>query len=308
MFNEKVDFTSSNRLRYSDLHSLMEMIHSATGIVLTEAKTELMSARLRKRMRALSIPTYREYMRYLNDPNNHDEYAALIDVMTTNTTQFFREPHHFQILEEQILPDIVRRIGEDELLRIWSAGCSLGAEPYTLAMVLARYFGNNYDRFSIIGTDISRPMLQKSKQGIYPEEFILDIVPKYMQHLYLMRGKDKYEGHFRVVPEIRDRIEFRYLNLIESSFNIQSPINIIFCRNVTIYFNHDTRVNLMRKFYQTLEPGGYLFIGHSETLNGINTDFKIIEPTVYQKPLLRGSTAVAPTQMNYNRSIFTDRT
>ncbi len=263
-----------------------EFIHSQCGIKLPLSKKVMLTSRLNRRLRALGMTSFEEYYNYIISPEGHsEELAQMIDVVTTNKTDFFRESVHFDILTQQILPTLLRsgRVGSKRKLYVWSAGCSSGEEPYTLAMVLSEFFaGNVKDKFSILATDISTKVLATARQGIYDKDLI-EPVPNVLKHKYLMRGKNSHAGFFRVVPELRGCINFRKLNLMDRDFGIKTPIDIIFCRNVVIYFDRQTHIKLFDKFYNQLTPDGYLFIGHSESLHGINGQFDAVIPTVYKK-------------------------
>lgn len=268
-----------------DLRDLIDIIYTTTGIALNESKKELVAARLHKRLRALGLATFKEYVKLLHTPKGSEEICSLVDVITTNTTHFFREPRHFDVLRETALPTLCRqsRFRIQKRVYVWSAGCSFGAEPYTLAMTLADYFTGDDGDYSILATDISRRVLTKARQGIYPAEEIGPHVPPMLKYRYLMQGKGSQTGNYRLVPELRERVDYRYLNLMDEEYQLEQPFDIIFCRNVIIYFDEPTRITLIRKFYDHLAPGGYLFIGHSETLHGINNQMTAIEPTVYRK-------------------------
>ena len=253
------------------------------------AKKTMLTARLTKRLRTLGISSFHEYFDFVrNSKDRSDELVRMIDVVTTNKTDFFCESQHFDFLVQNALPDLVRnrRMGPAGKLNIWSAGCSSGEEPYTLGMVLSEFFRNQRGGgFSILATDISTRVLAVAQRGIY-EERLVEPVPRQMKRRYLMRGKGSQEGFCRVVPELRKCMQFRRLNLIEGrNFGLRTGMDIIFCRNVIIYFDRKTQIRLFEKFYNQLEPGGYLFIGHSETLHGINDQFLSVGTAVYQKPV-----------------------
>ena len=263
-----------------------KLIFEHTGIHLADGKKTMVASRIIKRLRRLSLKSFNEYYLFLQDGHSFDqELTLLIDAITTNKTEFFREHEHFQILVNNVLP----ALHHDQVwqqydgLRIWSAGCSTGEEPYTLSMVLADEPSVAKSGYSILATDISMEVLQTATRAVYSKSLVQQIPPNF-RFKYMMAGKGDYKGYFRVLPEIRSKVRFGQLNLMDRSFGIQKKMHIIFCRNVIIYFNLETKRELIRKFYHQLLPGGYLFLGHSESLSNVNSDFKTVAPTVYRKP------------------------
>ncbi|MBW2596569.1 MAG: protein-glutamate O-methyltransferase [Deltaproteobacteria bacterium] len=266
-----------------------EFVYARCGIKMPPAKKTMLTARLLKRLRDLELTSYKEYYEYINTPEGRSkELVKMIDVVTTNKTEFFREAEHFDFLAKSALPALVgsRQARSRRRLNIWSAGCSSGEESYTLAMVLAEFFSitQPLNRFSILATDISTQILATAKKAIYRKETV-EPVPVMLQQKYLLRGKDSQKDLCRVVPELRHCITFRHLNFMDKDFGIRPKMDIIFCRNVVIYFDRQTQIKLFEKFYNQLVPGGYLFIGHSESLHGINERFQNVATTVYRKPM-----------------------
>ncbi|MHC1710670.1 MAG: protein-glutamate O-methyltransferase CheR [Solidesulfovibrio sp.] len=262
---------------------LSEFIHTEVGIKLPLSKKVMVEARLQKRLRQLDMPRYREYLDYLFSPNGiDDELVQLIDVITTNTTEFFREPRHFEIMTQDTLPAWRKEHGTGRQFRLWSAGCSTGEEPYTLCLVLSEFARRSPGfRFSIMATDISTRVLSMAKNGVYPEERVAKMSLD-LKHRYFLRSKDHTRKLVRLVPEVRQCIDFRRLNFMES-FGFPEPMDIIFCRNVMIYFDRATQERLLQKFCTQLRPGGFLFIGHSESLTGMDLPLSQHAPTVYRK-------------------------
>ena len=269
-----------------------EFIYARCGIKLPPAKKTMLTARLLKRLRDLGLTSYKEYYEYIDTQEGRSkELTRMIDVVTTNKTEFFREVKHFDFLAKSALPALVgsTQARSQRKLNIWSAGCSSGEESYTLAMVLTEFFNGRQtgsrplDQFSILATDISAQMLTTAKRAIYPKETV-EPVPVMWRQKYLMRGKNSQKEFCRVVPELRHCITFCHLNLMDKDFGIKTRMDIIFCRNVVIYFDRQTQRRLFEKFYDQLVPGGYLFIGHSESLHGINERFQSVATTVYRKP------------------------
>jgi len=271
----------------TEFRRLSGFIHAECGIKLPPVKKTMLTLRLVRRLRSLGMTSFSDYYDYVSHrPGRFTELPLMINVVSTNKTEFFRESRHFDFLVEKVLPDLTRsglnrRRGHLEFL---SAGCSSGEEPYTLAMVLDDFFRNVPEKdFSILATDISTDVLQKAVRGIYPD-CNGEQIPLKFRKQYLMRGKGSQSGYCRVVPELRSRIRFQRLNLKAEKFHI-GMMDVIFCRNVIIYFDRETQKALFNNFYDHLNPGGYLFIGHSESLHGINDRFRLVVPTVYRKPI-----------------------
>lgn len=260
-----------------------EFIQAELGIKMPASKKTLLEARLQKRLRELGMDSHEEYCEYLFSPHGMDEeLVKLVDVVTTNTTDFFREPKHFDILENKVLPDLVGRKGVARGVNIWSAGCSSGEEPYTLAMVLSEFTRQNTGfHFSILATDISTQVLRMAVRAIYPESKIAPIPQDYRKR-YLLRSKDHTRKLVRIAPEARDTVRFRRLNFMEE-FTFKKQLDIIFCRNVVIYFDRQTQEKLFNRFCRKLAVGGYLFIGHSESLAGMSLPLELVAPTVYRR-------------------------
>ncbi len=272
-----------SQLTDKDFKRFSEFIYKEVGIKLPNSKKTMIEARLQKRMRALSIPTHSQYVEFLfSEQGMESELIHLIDVVTTNTTDFFREPMHFEFLASQILPQWLAANGAARALRLWSAGCSIGMEPYTLAMVLTEFANKNSGfKYSLLATDISTQALEKAVKAIYEEERVAP-VPHEMKTKYLLRSKDRKKRLVRIVPELRKKVEFRRLNFMEP-FSFPEPKDIIFCRNVVIYFDKPTQEVLFNKFCKQLKPGGHLFIGHSESLAGMTLPLEQVRPTVYRR-------------------------
>ncbi len=266
-----------------EFQQLASFIYKEVGIKMPPAKKTLLEARLQKRLRLLRLPSYTAYCDYLFSPEGlAAELHQLIDVVTTNTTDFFREPKHFDLLRDTVLPSWIKGPGRYKTLRIWSAGCSIGMEPYTLAMVLSEYQEANPEfRYSILATDISTQALEKARAAIYDEERVAP-VPMFMKKKYLLRSKDRGKGLVRVSPELRRVVAFQRLNFMEA-FSFSEPMHIIFCRNVIIYFDRATQERLFQKFCANLHGGGHLFIGHSESITGMTLPLKQLAPTVYTR-------------------------
>jgi chemotaxis protein methyltransferase CheR len=262
---------------------LSQFIHTQVGIKLPQGKKVMLEARLQKRLRVLGMDSYESYVDFLfTEKGQQSELRPLIDVVTTNTTEFFREPKHFEILVQDILPEWMRRTGGQRTLRLWSAGCSFGMEPYTLSMVMHEFAGwNKSFSFSILATDISTRALQHAARGVYEQDKIGSI-PQQFRKKYLLRSKDPNKALVRMGPELRQTIDFRRLNFMEE-FSFDKELDIIFCRNVIIYFDKPTQERLFRQFCRCLQKDGHLFIGHSESLSGMALPLEQIAPTVYRR-------------------------
>lgn len=261
-------------------------IYDSVGIKMPPAKKTMLEGRLQKRLKALGMGSFEEYSDFVfSRKENDSELIHLINAITTNKTDFFREPAHFDFLVKNALPSILsgRREMQREPLRIWSAGCSSGEEPYTLAMVLSEFSEKKTDvRFSILASDISTKILETARVAIYPEDRT-DTIPLSLKKKYLLRNKNPDLSVVRINPQLRSLVSFRRINFMDDDFGIAEKMDVIFCRNVVIYFDKQTQQILMRKFFRQLRPGGYLFIGHSETLNGLDVNFKPVASTVYRK-------------------------
>lgn len=274
-------------LSESDLHRLSEFIHTECGIKMPPSKKTMLEARLQKRLRFLGLSSFSQYCDYVFSPQGMEsELVHMIDVITTNKTDFFREPSHFSYLTQKALPDLIVAYGAAvrKKFAIWSAGCSTGEEPYTLAIVLSE-FSESYPgfTFTVLATDISTKVLEKAKTGIYEEER-LEPVPAHLVKKYFLKSKNREKKLVRIVPELRQLVKFRRLNFMDEDFGFREPINIVFCRNVIIYFDRPTQERLLNKLCRHLAPGGYVFMGHSETLNGLDVPLISVAPTVYRKP------------------------
>ena len=261
----------------SQFQEISRIIYHQCGISLKSGKEALVRARLLKRLRALQIRSVKEYMDLISSDKGRDEIDTLIDVMTTNKTSFFRESAHFDYLTEEILPTFTHH-----RLRFWSAACSSGEEPYTLAMVLREAIpAIDQKDVLILSTDISNQMLETARKGIYSKER-LDGIPQAYVQKYFKRCLDGTEQRYRVRSELRKLVRLAPLNLMQA-WPMKGPFNVIFCRNVMIYFDRPTQQRLVNRFWDLLDTGGYLFVGHSEGLSGIRHDFTYMNPAIYKK-------------------------
>jgi chemotaxis protein methyltransferase CheR len=266
-----------------DFRRFSEFIHAECGIKLPLGKKTMVEARLQKRLRLLGMATFREYNEFIFSPSGlAEELSHLIDAITTNTTEFFRESKHFEIMVQAVLPHWVAMRGLTHPLRVWSAGCSSGEEPYTLAMVLSEFAEKTPGfRFSITATDISSQVLEKARRAVYPEDRVAGMSFD-LKRKYLLRSKDRQKRLVRIAPDLRERVTFSRLNFMEE-FSFKDPMDIIFCRNVMIYFDRATQETLLNKFCRQLRKDGHLFIGHSESLTGMDLPLRQVSPTVYRR-------------------------
>lgn len=265
-----------------EFNRLAELITSELGIKLPPVKRTMLQARLQKRLRVLGLTSYAAYCDYLFESGALErERPYLYDVVTTNTTYFFREPKHFSLLMQEVLPALLFD-EQRRKLRVWSAGCSTGEEAYTLAMLLMDFCQRHQSyTFKVLGTDISTQVLRYAVRAIYSKQKA-DGIPRHLLTQFFMRSKDRNKEEVKIVPELRDKVEFRRLNFMEE-FSFQQSMDIIFCRNVIIYFDRRTQEELLHKLCHQLRPGGYFFSGHSESISGMNLPLETVAPTVYRK-------------------------
>jgi chemotaxis protein methyltransferase CheR len=264
-----------------------EFIIGQCGIKMPPSKKIMLEARLQKRLRTLGISNFREYFTHVLGEGGRDELVHMLDAVTTNKTDFFREPVHFNYLAQTILPECIeereRSKGSGKPFVVWSAGCSTGEEPYTLAMVLSDFADLHTSfRFSILATDISTKVLDRAREAVYDAERVA-AVPLAMKQKYLLRSKDPRKGSVRIGPELRSIVQFKRLNLMEEAFSFSEPVDVIFCRNVIIYFDRKTQEQLITRFCKVLKTNGHLFLGHSESIHGFTLPLRRLTSTVYRK-------------------------
>ncbi len=270
-----------------EFEELGELIRAHSGIKMPAAKKPMLEARLLKRLRALGLASFREYCDVLvRSPGGAEELVHMIDAVTTHKTDFFREPVHFNYLTETVLPAYLECRGKWGYGRfaLWSAGCSTGEEPYTLAIVLSEFAAENRGfLFTVTATDISAAVLEKARLGIYAEEQVA-AVPQQLRQRYFMRSRDRDKSLVRIVPELRPHVRFMRTNLMDERFTpFEEGVDAIFCRNVIIYFNRETQYRLLHHFCRVLKGGGHLFLGHSETVHGFDLPLVRTGSTIYRK-------------------------
>ncbi|SIR36744.1 chemotaxis protein methyltransferase CheR [Rhizobium sp. RU35A] len=271
-----------DRLSQRNFDRLSKYIYEYSGIKMPITKITMLEGRLRRRLRVTGIATFDEYCDYLF---KHDgmarEQVYLIDAVTTNKTDFFREPKHFEFMAKTAVPELLA--GGVSQLRIWSSACSTGAEPYTMAMVLADLMTDRRDAdYRVIATDLSTEVLQVARKAIYPMD-MLSPIPADLARRYVMQPRDPSRGEGRIVPALRQKVAFGRLNLMDESYSVPEQQHIIFCRNVLIYFDKPTQLHVLGRLCDCLIPGGFLFIGHSETATGFNLPIKQVANTVFKR-------------------------
>jgi chemotaxis protein methyltransferase CheR len=263
-----------------------KLIYAETGIWLGGAKTALLCGRLFRRLRALQMDSLESYYECVSAPEAEEERARMIDAITTNETRFFREPKQFDFLAQKVLPQWQRE-AESGLrprrLRIWSAGCSSGEEPYTIAMLVAGHLPAEagWD-VRILATDISNRVLEKATKGVYPINRLSELPPDLL-HAFMLRGVAERQGEMKVKVEIQQMITFQRLNLDRESDLVEGPFDAIFCRNVLIYFDAASKHRVITNLYGRLSPSGLLFVGHAENLSSMSLQLRCIEPSIYLK-------------------------
>jgi chemotaxis protein methyltransferase CheR len=264
-----------------DYARLRELIYTQTGICLSPEKKTMVEVRLKRRLRTLNMATYSAYCDFVfGRKGMREELVFLINVITTNKTDFFREPAHFAFLAQKALPELAVN---GRPFVVWSAGCSSGEEPYTIAMVMSEYAQAHPGfRFHILASDISTAVLEKAEMGVYSTECVAPI-PLAFKRKYLLRSRDSNSTRVRVVPELRKLVEFRRLNFMDADYMLAGKVDAIFCRNVLIYFDRATQESILRKLVHNLTPSGYLFVGHSETLHDMDLPVVPVAPALYRK-------------------------
>jgi len=271
-----------DRLSKRNFDALSRYIYDYSGIKMPITKITMLEGRLRRRLRATGIGTLDAYCEYLFKQNGlATESTYLIDAVTTNKTDFFREPKHFEYVERVVLPEMLA--AGHKKLRVWSSACSTGAEPYTMAMVLQEFASANREvDYRILATDLSTDVLQAARRGVYPRDMIVP-VPKNIQQKYVMVARERGRTDVRVSPRLRAKVGFARLNLMDDSYPVGDPMHMIFCRNVLIYFDKVTQAKVLTRLCDCLMPGGYLFVGHSESVTGIPLPVKQVANTVFRK-------------------------
>ncbi|WP_321394023.1 protein-glutamate O-methyltransferase CheR [uncultured Desulfuromusa sp.] len=267
----------------SEFTQLRDLIYQRFGINLTEQKRSLLVGRLQKLMRKLNLPTFSAYFEYLDQDKTEAGLSELVDLISTNHTYFNREKDHFDYFSETALPAVIDRLKKQNRkdLRIWCAGCSTGEEPYTLLMLMMEYLGADYRSWDagILATDISDRALTIARSGTYATDRVMQLPEPLRRKYFTPAGP----GEMAVADKVKNEVTFRRFNLMNTTFPFKKPFQMIFCRNVMIYFDQPTREALVGRYHQHTEPEGYLFIGHSETLGRSQTRYRYLKPALYQK-------------------------
>jgi len=261
----------------TEFKRLSSLLYDITGISLNDSKKVLLTGRLSKRLTALNLDTYTQYFKYVTDPGHTQELSFMVDLLTTNETYFFREPQHFDFLK-QIIPPANKQGG---VFRVWSAAASIGAEAYTIAMVLADKLGEG-GAWEILGTDISNSVLEQARRGHYRISEAEKIPSEYLKK-YCLKGKGDQEGTFLIDKKLRQHVSFEQLNLNVEGMRKAGEFDVIFLRNVLIYFDIPTKQRVIANLIPCLKNSGFLIVGHSESLNGISNALAQVKPTVYRR-------------------------
>jgi chemotaxis protein methyltransferase CheR len=270
-----VNYTISDQ----EFQAFRTLVYQKAGIALAPAKRTLLVSRLSKRMHTLGLETFQAYYDCVTGEAGAEELTRCLDLISTNVTHFFREPVHFDFLREQVLPSLA----DQQRIRVWSAACSSGEEPYSIAVTCVESVANpaQWD-CKILASDLSTRVLARAADAVYDHDLVSKLPPDIVRRHFL-RGRGAESRTVKVKPHLREMVVFRQINLMDARYPIRTPLDVIFCRNVMIYFDRDTQEQLVAKFHQYLKPGGYLFTGHSESLQRLDHPFHYVAPTIYQK-------------------------
>jgi len=276
MRSQSVNLVSAE-LSEREFRQVSQIVYGVCGINLKNGKEALVRARLMKRLRVLEMGSFKEYIEFINADEGREEICRLIDVITTNKTSFFREVDHFTYLRDNIIPKT-----NIQKMRFWTAACSSGEEPFSLSMLLHETIPNIRSKdILILATDISISMLKRARMAVYEEETARDLPPTFLQKYFVQVRKERPRT-YRVADKVKTNVRLARLNLMDP-WPMKGPFNVIFCRNVMIYFDRPTQQELVRRFWDILEPEGYLFVGHSEGLSAIKHRFRYVQPAIYRK-------------------------
>lgn len=267
----------------ADFERIRTLIYQRAGIALATHKTEMVYSRLAKRLRLLGLQKFKDYLSLLQADENGPEWENFTNALTTNLTSFFREAHHFPILADHVRS----RSGP---IKVWSCAASTGEEPYSIAIVLAETLGSRIHSTSVLGTDIDTRALREAQQGIYPMAAIDNMAPERLRRFF-QKGTGSRAGKARVNPALRAMIEFQMLNLTAPNWDVNGPFDVIFCRNLMIYFDRETQARILKGFARVTKPGGLLFAGHSENFSGLTTAFRLRSKTVYERTAVAAGSA-----------------
>jgi len=263
-----------------DFDYLRKISNERTGIVVSDDKYDMFYSRLSRRVRKLGLRNFSEYCDLIRREERDEEVLELVNAITTNLTAFFRENHHFDYLASTVLPELMQRNASSRKIRIWSAGCSTGEEPYSLAIALKETLPPGWD-VRILATDIDSNVLQKAASAVYPADRVNGL-PKQRLKRWFLKGKGNHAGMVRLKPEVKQIIRFDQLNLMER-WALDEPMDVVFCRNVIIYFDKPTKRRLVERYADAMKPDSYLFIGHSESLFKLTDRFELVGNTIYRR-------------------------
>ena len=262
----------------AQFEELSEFLYAEYGLKMTRSKKAMMEGRLKKRLVECEIDNFREYIEYLFSPSGKkNELIHMVDSLTTNKTGFFREIHHFDFLSKQVCPNLT----SEKKLSIWSAGCSSGEETYTISITLEEARRINIFDYEVIGSDLCSEVLRKASTAIYPMQ--VSGVSFDLKKKYFLKSKDRERSTIRVVPELREKVSFKRLNFVRTPYQIKGFFDVVFFRNVMIYFDKETQLKVLTEICNKIHKGGYLFIGHSESINRLNLPLRQIQPTIFEK-------------------------
>ena len=273
--------TGTDTLSDKNFRRLAELIHSYSGIKMPTGKRTMLEGRLRRRMRVLGIPRLDAYCRFLfEDDGLEAEIVHLMDAVTTNKTEFFREPAHFRFLQTTALPALAK--AGRRTIKVWSAACSTGAEPYTLAMVLEEHARETRQDYAILCTDLCTQVLDQAVAGVFSESMIQPVDME-LRRRYVMRARDPERREVRIAPQLRSKLSFARLNLMDEAYPVERDMDLVFCRNILIYFDKPTQGRVLQRLCDHIRPGGHLFLGHSESIVGLDLPVTQIANTVFRR-------------------------
>lgn len=268
------------RFTRKDFQTIQELVAERTGIALSDIKSDMIYSRLVRRLRATGCEDFQGYLALLEDRDS-PELENFVNAVTTNLTAFFRENHHFEHMAHTALPELMAARAGERRLRLWSAGCSTGEEAYSMAMVVDEVVPAAWD-VEILATDLDTEVVRRGAAGIYAEERVKNLSRERLK-AHFLRGKGRNAGKVRVKPHLRERVRFEQLNMIETPWPLREHFDIVFCRNVIIYFNKETQKALFAEIPKVMQPDGWLYIGHSETLWQVSDEFEALGHTIYRR-------------------------
>lgn len=280
---QELNIIYNTKISDKEFSILSDYIYGNFGIKMPSAKRVMLQSRLHKRLRSLNMSGFGEYIEYLfSVEGEKSEITEMMNVVSTNKTDFFREPAHFEFIDNHVLPKFARERPTRQI-KIWSAGCSSGEEVYTICMTIEEYMRLKYEMsYHVFGTDISTDVLRKAKSAIYSNNRTSGISRENKKRYFLI-SKDRSTNLLKVIPKLRNKVSFSRLNFMDKHYNVDAGFDIIFCRNVLIYFDRITQEKVIKSLCQKLDTGGYLFLGHSESVTGLDVPLRQLKPTVFQK-------------------------